>query len=246
MSDDFIKKNRSQIIKHVFPLLLEILFKEQLCRMTDVKYLTFGCSFTFSADLKFNERWYGIVEQEGIQVLNCSIPSAGISYISSTALPIVSKIINTDQITHIILQKPHPARHPRITRTRFWNCPTTIRRQFLKSIEDDDKRVILEVKNTFKNAKLAIWRYWVDDYCPVLRNHQKQIMDYARQHGYDNWGHVLDSPPIDKIKINKNGCRDKCQIDLCQTGLVISESNIHPTKKHNEYVAKRVTNWILS
>lgn len=225
---------------------------------SECKYITFGCSFTHGKRIDEDAVWTNILKKKsGIDFINASRCSAGLFQLVDNELEILPTILDADKVERVVIQRPLCVRYYWNSKKKKYNrnkamcefisLKPKLQLEVLKDIEKSEMNMLGCFKQKFKNAKFAIWRYWVDDHVqPTIAEYNHKLQAKVEQSfGMIDWGVIVEQEIVD-FKLNKDefGCRTHKQPHLFNIGWVAQVDDTHPAWEHNKIVAERVEHWV--
>lgn len=220
------------------------------------QFITFGCSFTHGKRIDENDTWPSIFKQRyNIDYLSASRCSAGLFQLIDNELKICRELIDVSLVKNIVVQRPLCLRyywntkkekyHRRQALYDFLMLTEKMQRRVLRKIEEAELEMLTEMCKTFPRARFSVWRYWLDDCLPSLKEYSDRIHKKCQDMlGFTDLGNLVgEKLSVFRLNRDKYGFRLLEQPALFETGWVAKADDNHPSKKHNEIVAERICQW---
>ncbi len=231
--------------------------------------LAIGCSHTQCQYLEPEDRWSEIAYKKiGIYFFRVAGVANGLSHCVLQAHQYVKRY-SPRKIKYVVLQKPDPIRFPwwgtdesgyrypdgiavldgKKQSERTFNKLSKARQKIAyEVILDREKELLLEIRELFLNAHLAYYHYWSDYfkniiYRPILSSINLELGTYAESIGYSNWGFIIDPKTIPGILDDEGDLIWNSQA-MFEAGWTRAEKDTHPSRKYQEIVAQKVSDWV--
>jgi len=115
-------------------------------------------------------------------------------------------------------------------------------------IFDREFNMIKEIRETFSNAKIAYYHYWIDHLTesvirPELSQINVKLSDAVKELDIEGWNMIIDPTSIIGA-YDKRGNVFISKRKIYKAGWTLAWHDSHPGRGHQEAVANKVKEWI--
>lgn len=236
-----------------------------------VNAITIGCSHTQCTYLELKDRWSEIIEPRlGVLFKRIGKNGTGLSHLVLQVRQAIKRHrFEPKNIKYVVVQKPDPIRFPwwetdksgyryprhlsifegrKESTFRYIELKKTRKLEVCEHIMEGEKNLLCEIRDLFPDAHCAYYYYWSDYFKniihrPILSSINPELGAYAESIGYLNWDFIINPKTIPGIFDDEGDLIWNARA-MFKAGWTREKKDTHPSRKYQEIVAKKVSDWV--